>query len=74
MEKNKSQEAGQKEDLKIELQTVEALSQKLSINPSVIAGIKIMNGWADGKVITEAEIKKAVEDFGKAPIHKGVNK
>lgn len=50
------------------LQTIEVLAEEQNISLTILAGIKILNGWADGKEVSEGEFKKSVQTFLGGPI------
>lgn len=54
-----------------ELFTIEDLAQRLQVPGWVMAGVKVANGWGEGKMLTEAEFIKAKEAWLKRPMEGG---
>ena len=54
--------------------SIEKLKKRHNIKESVFAGVKAYKKWAEGKMTTDAEFIKAVEEFLGAPIDKAVKR
>lgn len=59
----------QKTEVKNSLKSIEELAEEQNLKAWVFAGIKAEKKWAAGRMVTEDELKKAVQDWLKAPMH-----
>jgi hypothetical protein len=50
------------------LLTIEELAEKLKVGKPVLAAVKQSEGWSEGKKVTEAVFKTAIETFLGAPM------
>lgn len=53
-----------------ELLPIEEHREQLKIKIPVFIGVCAVNGWKPGKVMTEAEFRRAVEAFTGAPMNR----
>ena len=53
----------------LELITIEQHREQLKIKIPVFIGVCAVNGWKPGRVMTEAEFRRAVEAFTGAPMN-----
>lgn len=51
-----------------ELKTIEVLAQEQNISKTILEGVKALEGWTNGKEVSEGEFKKSVQAFLGAPI------
>mgnify|MGYP005838633067 FL=1 len=56
---------------KRELFTIEELAAKHATPSWVFAGVKVAQGWGAGKRVSEAEYKRAVDQFKRGPMCRG---
>ena len=54
---------------KPDLIQIEELQKKYNTPPAVYEGVKAQNGWRSGRMLTDDEYTKAVDQFSKAPMH-----
>jgi|GEM_PF-2181836 hypothetical protein len=64
MEQNKTK----KDTSSPELISIEELKKKYKTSDMVFSGIKALENWRTGKVISEADYQKALDEFMKAPM------
>lgn len=50
------------------MKTIEAMAQKAGINKSVLAGVKVNEGWTAGKEVTTEQFDAAVKRFLDSPL------
>ncbi len=51
-----------------ELKTIEVLAEEQNTSKTVLEGVKALNGWVDGREVSETKFKKSVQAFLGAPI------
>ncbi|QGP91705.1 hypothetical protein MGLY_10470 [Neomoorella glycerini] len=51
------------------LYPIEELAAKQNLRPSILAGMKMSYGWADGLAMTDEDFNKAKDDWLKRPVH-----
>lgn len=49
--------------INIELKEINAIAKELGIDTAVLAGVKAMKKWKNGKEVTADEMSKAVSEF-----------
>jgi len=54
----------------LELLPIEEHQERLKIKIPVFIGVCAVNGWKPGRVMTEAEFRRAVEAFTGAPMNR----
>ena len=54
----------------MELLPIEQHQEQLKIKMPVFIGVCAVNGWKPGRVMTEAEFRRAVEAFTGAPMNR----
>ncbi len=62
---NKAKQA----DTEKTLYTIEELAAKQNLRPSILAGMKMSYGWAEGLAMTEDDFNKAKNNWLKRPVY-----
>lgn len=50
------------------LKTIEEMAHEAGVDKSVLAGVKVNEGWSTGKRVTEKQFESAVKKFLKQPL------
>ncbi len=72
--RNQEPNSSTNQDPAKELFTVEQLAQRTNVPGWALAGAKVAYGWGEGKEMTEAEFKKAVDKWLNGPMNRNIGK